>query len=355
MMVDRPIVGNVGSSESSENTSVAPSRGWEAVAVAVILLFAATVRLASINTLPPGLYQDEAVYLVDSESILYGPPQIYYGEREPLYMYVVAGASVILGASLLALRITAALFSLAEVAAGGALARQLFGRKIGLIAAAGLASSLWLTALGRTGFRSITLPTVECLGLAILWHATKTGRKREYAIAGAVLGLDLYTYLSARFLPIALLGFVATVAIFDRSWLAKRLAGFVVAGVAADLVCGPLGIYGPRNPEIFFGRADQVALPGGSEFLPSLVDSSLRTLGMITFRGDPTWRHNLSGAPVLDPLNAILFVVGLAIALRRRGPAMLYVLVVLLVMLVPGMLSIDSPHFLRTDGAVGAI
>jgi 4-amino-4-deoxy-L-arabinose transferase-like glycosyltransferase len=341
--------------ETAVDAGKAPSRGWEAVAVATILLFAAVVRLASIDTLPPGLHQDEAVYLVDSESILYGPPQIYYGEREPLYMYVVAGASLVLGASPLTLRITAALFSLAEVAAGGALARQLFGRKVGLIAAAGLASSLWLTALGRTGFRAISLPAVECLGLAVLWHATRSGSKREYAAAGGILGLALYTYLSSRFLPVALLVFVATAASVDRPWLAKRLPGLLLAGLTAFLVCVPLGLYGYRHPEIFFGRPDQVALPGGASFLPALVDSSLRTLGMITFRGDPTWRHNLSGAPVLDPLNAVLFVVGLGVALARRGPTRLYLLIVLVVMVVPGMLSIDSPHFLRTDGAVGPI
>jgi 4-amino-4-deoxy-L-arabinose transferase-like glycosyltransferase len=295
------------------------------------------------------------VYLVDSETILYGQPQIYYGEREPLYMYVVAGASLILGASPLTLRITAALFSLVEVAAGGALARQLFGRKVGLIAAAGLATSLWLTALGRTGFRAISLPTVECLGLALLWRATRTGQRRDFAIAGGVLGLALYTYLSSRFLPFALLAFVAAAALLDRDWLRKRLPGLFLAGGAAIVVCVPLGLYGYRHPEIFFGRPDQVALPSGAAFWPAFVDSSVRTLGEIMVRGDPTWRHNLSGAPVLDPLNSVLFAVGLAILLARPRPVTLFLPIVLLVMLVPGMLSIDSPHYLRTDGAVGPI
>ncbi len=331
------------------------SRGWEAAAVALILLFAASVHFVKIDSLPPGLHQDEAVYLVDSETILDGSPRIYYGEREPLYMYVVAGASVILGASPLTLRMTAGLFSLVEVAAGGALASQLFGRRIGLLTAAGLATSLWLTALGRTGFRAISLPAVECLGLALFWRATRTGRSRDYAMSGVVLGLSLYTYLSARFLPIALLVFVALAAVLYRSWLAKRFHGLVLAATTAFLTCLPLGYYGIRHPEIFFGRPDQVALPGGSAFLPALVDSGKRTLGMLWFYGDPTWRHNLSGAPVLDPLNSVLFAVGLVVALRRRGPSSLLLLVVLVVMLVPGMISIDSPHFLRTNGSLGAI
>lgn len=337
---------------------LAASTGYlasEAVFVASILLFAAAVHFVKIDTLPPGLHQDEAVYLVDSESIRYGAPQIYYGEREPLYMYVVAGASLVFGASPLALRITSGLFSIFAVAAGGAFAGQLFGRSVALITAAGLASSLWLTALGRTGFRAITVPAVECLGLALFWRATRTGRVRDYALSGVALGLSLYTYLSARFLPIALLIFVALAAIFYRSWLTERLRGLIVTAACAFATCVPLGLYGLRHPEIFFGRPDQVALPGGPEFLPALVSSGERTLGMLWVLGDLTWRHNLSGAPVFDPLNAIFFVIGLVVALGGRGPASLLLLVVLAAMLVPGMLSIDSPHFLRTDGALGPI
>jgi 4-amino-4-deoxy-L-arabinose transferase-like glycosyltransferase len=339
----------------SETVSPRTSRAWEAAAVASILLFAAAVRLVGIDTLPPGLHQDEAVYLVDAESIRLVGPHLYYGEREPLYMYFVAGATYVLGLSPLAARVTAALFSLAEVAIGGALARRLFGREVGLITAAGLATSLWLTALGRTGFRAIALPAVECLGFLLLWRALQSGRMRDYALGGAILGLSLYTYLNARFIPIALLVFVVLAAVFYRPWLRKRFAGLVVAAAFAVAVCIPLGLYGYRHPEIFFGRPDQVALPGGAEFLPALLDSSLRTLGMIAIQGDPTWRHNLSGAPVLDWLNAIFFAVGLGVAAWRRGPMVLFVLVTLVIMLVPGMLSIDSPHFLRTNGAVGSI
>src|SRR5262249_34250213 len=159
-----------------------------------------------------------------------------------------------------------ALFSLAEVAIGGALARRMFGRAVGLIAAAGLASSLWLTALGRTGFRAITLPAVECLGFLFLWHALQTERKRDYAIGGALFGLSLYTYLNARFIPIALLAFIVLAAVFHRPWLRKRFAGLIVAGVCAVALCIPLGLYAYRHPEILFGRPDQVALPAGAEF-----------------------------------------------------------------------------------------
>jgi 4-amino-4-deoxy-L-arabinose transferase-like glycosyltransferase len=157
------------------------------------LIAAAAFRLVRLNSLPPGLFQDEAVYGVNARTILDGVAQIYYGEREPFFEYQTALVMAILGPNVLALRISAALSGLFAVASGGALVRQLFGRRVGLVAAAGMAASLWLVTISRVGFRAITFPAVGGLGLALLWRATKTNRWRDYALAGLVLGLSLST------------------------------------------------------------------------------------------------------------------------------------------------------------------
>ncbi len=327
----------------------------EALVIAAILLAAAAFRLDRIASLPPGLFQDEAVYGVNAETILNGTLHIYYGEREPLFEYLAAFVMLLLGRTPLALRVTAATVGLVGVAAGGAFARQLFGRRIGLLAAAGLASSLWLTTISRVGFRAITFPTVECLGLALLWRATRTGRGRDFALSGAVLGLSLYTYLASRLLPFALVAFVVVSMILQREWMRKQLRGFVIAAATAVVVCLPLGAYALRHPEMLTGRPDQVALPGGAAFYSALIANVPRTLGMLLFHGDENWRQNFSGAPVFDPLNGVVFLVGLVVALRWRSPSALLALILAVVMLVPSMLSIDSPHYLRTEGAAAAI
>lgn len=331
------------------------SRRLEAGAAVAILLFAAAVRLIGIESLPPGLFQDEAVNGVNVFTILAGHPQMYYGEREPLFMYTLALVSLILNPGTLAMRVTSALVSVSGVACGGALARRLFGPAVGLLTAFGMASSVWLTTLGRTSFRANEVPIFEALGLAVLWRATESGRTRDYAAGGAILGLSLYTYLAARFIPILLVAYALICFIGYRSWMLKQLRGFLIAAAAAAAVLLPLGYYAVRHPTVILGRPDQVALPGGTEFLPALVDSSLRTLGMIVVRGDVTWRHNLSNAPVFDPVNGVFFFVGFLLLLRRRRPADLLILTTLIVMMLPGMLSIDSPHFLRTIGTPPAL
>lgn len=341
--------------QASANRPRLAGRGWEGVAVAAILLAAAALRLLRLASLPPGLFQDEAVNGVNALTILAGAPRLYYGEREPLYMYLAALGTLLLGPTPLALRVSSAMTGLVAVAAGGAFARQLFGRAAGLLTAAGLAASLWLTTISRLGLRAISFPAVECLGLALLWRATRTGRPRDFALSGVFLGLTLYTYLSSRLLPFALIAFVGLSFWLDRPWMRRRFPGFVIAGATAFVVCLPLGAYALKHPEILLGRPDQVALPGGSAYVPALLANVVRTLGMLVVHGDENWRQNLSGAPVFDPINGAVFLVGLLVALLRRRPATTLLIVLLIVMLVPSMLSIDSPHYLRTSGAAPAI
>lgn len=327
----------------------------EAAVIGGVLLLAASFRLFHLASLPPGLFQDEAINGVNAQTILGGAPRWYYGEREPLYMYVAALTTLLLGATPLALRLASALTGIVGVAAGGAFARSLFGRRVGLLASFGLAVSLWLVDLSRIGFRAITLPMVAYLGLALFWRATRTARARDYLLSGGILGLSLYTYLSARFLPFALVGFVVLSLVQHRDWLRPRLGGMVLAGISAFVVCVPLGAYALRHPEILFGRPDQVALPGGSAFWPALLANVPRVLGMLAIRGDLNWRHNLSGVPVFEALDAALFLLGVVVAFRWRKPETSFVLVLATVMLVPSMLSQDSPHYLRTIGASGAL
>jgi hypothetical protein len=319
------------------------------------LLAAAAFRLFRIASQPPGLFQDEAVNGVNVYTILGGSPRFYFGEREPLFMYLSALVSLMLGTDPLALRVTAAFVGIFNVAAVGALGRQLFGRTIGYLAAAATATSLWLTILSRVSFRATMIPGPECLGLALLWRATQTRRLRDYALGGGVIALDFYTYLSARFLPFALIAFVVVCGVLHRKWFQTNVVGLVAAAVAAFLVCLPLGLYGLAHPEIIFGRPDQVALPSGMAFFPAFFDSSVRTLGLILVHGDVTWRHNFSGMPVFDPVSGIAFLTGLVVALRRRSPADVLVVVFFFVMLGPGMFSIDSPHYLRTIGVTGGL
>jgi len=96
---------------------------------------------------------------------------------------------------------------------------------------------------------------------------------------------------------------------------------------------------------------------------------------MFHVRGDENWRHNVSGAPMLDPLTGALFLLGLFFVFRkdaagsdrgaleaggepagRTAPAAALLVGWLVVMLLPNVLSVEGvPHGLRSCGVLPAV
>ena len=52
--------------------------------------------------------------------------------------------------------------------------------------------------------------------------------------------------------------------------------------------------------------------------LKAVANNTQKHLLMFNYKGDNNGRHNLPGAPTLDKLSAILFALGLGVALARR-------------------------------------
>ena len=169
----------------------------------------------------------------------------------------------------------------------------------------------------------------------------------------------MYTYLSSRFLPFVPL-------LLFGYWLLRGQArrehwlGMALFFACWGLVFAPLGLYFLNHPDAFGRRAGQVlnlplALAGDPR---PLITDTLRTLGMFSVVGAKTSRYGLAGRSLFDPLGAILFAAGLIVALARlRRPALqsapyAFLLIWWLLMLVPDFITGESPHFLRTVGAL---
>lgn len=359
---------------AAESTSRPPRLGaadrlFDLFGLTLILAIGAFLRLDRLTTLPPGLHQDEAVYGLYSLTITLGQYRIFFGEREPLFEYLVAGMTWLVGVGPIALRLTAALVGLAAVLATYLAAREMLGRRTALLAGATIAVSLWPVMISRVGYRAGTLSLVEAAALACLWAGWRRESLRWYAAGGVLLGLTMYTYIAGRFFPLALAGFVVALLFVNRAEVRRRLTGLAVALGAAVITFAPLGYYFVRHPEAFFGRPAQVAAFGAVSTAADLTDARLvsivglraltenivKTGGMFFVAGDANWRHNLSGTPALLLPYALLLVLGYALALWRfRRPADALLAIWLPLMLLPSALSIDAPHYLRTIGAAPA-
>ncbi len=135
---------------------------------AIVLLIATILRLPACGEVPPGLYHDEAYHGLDALDVLGGDPSFYFpanNGREPLFIYLVALAVGLLGRSPFALRMVSFFVGVLTVAVTVAMGQMLFSRRVGLLAGAVLAVTLWHVHLSRVGFRAVLLPLFIALAV----------------------------------------------------------------------------------------------------------------------------------------------------------------------------------------------
>ncbi len=334
---------------------------------AVILLLAFALRLVAIAQIPPGLSHDEAYNGVTALQLLNdGQFHIFYEINkgiEPLIIYLEALAFYAFGVGPVQMRLVNIFAGMLTVALVYPLGTRLFNRRVAWLAMTGLAISFWALFVSRLTLRAVTFPPLLMLTLYFLWRGlTGPAPLRFFALSGLAAGASMYTYLSSRFVPLlvaAIFGYQLLRGQIKRQhWLGLLIHLVIWAGLLA-----PLAGYYWQNAASFSERSSQVStLPYllNGEVGPTL-DSTLRTLGMFTFRGDETDRYNLDARPVFDWVNGLFFYLGLGLLLFRlrrpvkvAGPAAL-LLLWLFLMLLPDFITDDSPHFLRTIGALPAV
>jgi 4-amino-4-deoxy-L-arabinose transferase-like glycosyltransferase len=334
---------------------------------AAVLLLAFAFRSAGLAHVPPGLSHDEAYNGITGLEILGGKHAVFFDIKngtEALFLYMQAAAIALLGASDWALRWVSVVCGLLTVSLTYALARRFFGPAVALLASLGLSISFWAVFVNRLGLRANALPPLELAAFYLYWGALQaTERRRRLALsalAGVFVGLSFYTYLSARFLPFVFVLYYLYRALRSRR-LSAGLPELLVLLAVSAVVFAPLGWYFYTHPGTFITRAGQVNdlrfIIWSGDFGPLLRDT-LNTLGMFGQAGDPSWRYNAAGRPVFDFLGAIFFYFGLAVCLLRavrsragQSPEV-FCLLWLLVMLTPGFITGESPHFLRVAGAL---
>ncbi len=307
-----------------------------AATLLLILLVAAGLRLYRLPDLPLGLHYDEAANGILAGEIAWGaklPVFIpSYTGKEVLFFYWTALWMKLLGATPLALRLSAALVGLATVAATYWAVRELLHSYrgagwIALFAAAFLATSFWHLILSRYGFRAVTQPLMQALTVAALWRGLRLGKGRGVpwlVLAGLLCGLTAYTYLAARAFPIPLAAALLTLLVADQGCRRARLAQVALFVLVAALALTPLARYWRTHPGSFMTRTGQVAATSWAKVWDGILDC----LKMFFIQGDPYIRFNIPFRPIFDPITALLFLAGVIVLiwlpkspiLRRRAP-----------------------------------
>ncbi len=205
-----------------------------------VLLLATALRLYHLPTLPPGLNFDEAGNGVAALDILHGQFHLWWrigGGKEPLWPYLIALSTTLLGNVPLALRLPATFGGILTVAAVYPLIYRLFrsvtpyAKMLALLTMLGLALSGWHLHFSRLGFRAGLLPLLSALAFYFFWrgifiHNQPSLRKPlvrtmqhtarftfhvsrfTFFLAALFTALAIYAYLAGRLLPFVPLAFL---------------------------------------------------------------------------------------------------------------------------------------------------
>lgn len=363
-------------------------RTWErldrrtVLAVAAITVLGIFFRLYRLPSVPAEMTSDHAEKLLDVFDVLSGRRPIFFPRntgREMVQFYLTAALIHFtpLTISHLALKVGTAVFGIVTVPLTFLLGNEMYGRRVGLLAAFFLAVSHWHVAITRVGLRFPFTAAFTVPALYFLVRALKRNRRNDWLAAGLVLGVGLHTYTAMRIVPLLFVLLLAVRIIMDvtggrRATSGPRFEGTglsasfwlnaVLGGLMAILAFLPLLRFMLEAPSLFWYRA---ATRAGQNFSFAATwrtfwGNMLDALLMFNYRGDVVPANTIPEAPELGLASGALFVLGAVYllwrTLRHREISGFYTITAFFVLLLPSTLSLafpeENPSVVRAGGVV---
>ncbi|MEM7334632.1 MAG: hypothetical protein AAF490_21330 [Chloroflexota bacterium] len=383
-------------SAGPDTRMISTHRAWVFWGTAVLLL-AAFLRTVWLADIPPGLAQDEVLNADIVTFIRGGEHALFFRHgfgHEPLYHYYAVPFQILLGDNLLSIRLPAVYLGLLLIAATIRWVKRDFGAMPAIITGFSLAISWWPIIFSRIGLRPIMEPLL-LVGMAWFW--------KRPLLAGLFLGLSFYTYTGARvvlLIPLIVWGWQvargrwrgnrhqATVnnqsstknepspnpsaklkthlpitqspnhlitPFFDQSQDQPPSSHSLITFLTALLIALPMQITLWRDPSLQ-QRVDQLSGPIDALLqgnVQPIWQTTVATLGVFSFTGDPRWTYTLPERPLFDPITSIFFYIGLIwLIYQVRKPQNLLVLVWFIITLVPSAITPQAPSIIRIIGAL---
>ncbi len=334
----------------------------EIAAVGAVLALALFLRVVALESLPFGLWFDEAVHGVSAVEMLedssYRPIFVPAANLASPFIAIQAASVAVLGRSATAVRLPSALLDVGFILLLYLLLRRLMGWRIALLVAFLVAVSSWDITWGRSGMPGTTA-TLLGVGtvFAFLW-ALRRNDVASFALAGMVLGSSFWFYQALRTMPAALLLIAGFVLVKYRPPAREALLRAASFTAGAVLVAAPLLQYAVTNAEFFWKRAVIVtSLNRGPAIDPiTSIGANLDSyLLMFNYSGDVNGRHSLPLEPMLSLGAGAMAVLGFLYCLSRpHRPVPFLLLVWFLVALLPGLITLplEAPNSLRVVGAL---
>ena len=298
--------------------------------VLAVVVLAAALRVHQLADVPAGFFCDEAGNGYNAYSLLTAgidengtrwPLYIWSFDvsyKNPVFIYSAAIPVALFGLNEFSVRLTAALFGIATVAALYFLARLLFGARVGLWAALFLAVCPWHIHFSRIAFELISFPCLFVAGFVQLARFTRG--ERTLPTAALLLCLCVYAYaIAGLFVPLFTLVFLLFYAgLVIRRWRQTLLAALVTAALLTPAVL--FFLHDTRTGTQYFRYTTY--LDPHADWQPQLARfvsnyASFFSPSFLLWDGDPLPRHAVPGFGELHAAFVPFIVIGAIVALFR--------------------------------------
>ncbi len=303
---------------------------WDWLILVLLVAGSLALRVPALETVPSGYDPDEAAlghFLWDAASGLAGDPFTTGWATHPTLQFFINSVFVrVFGRTFFAIRLPWAVMGSLAVAALYFLARAGYGRRVAILAGMLLLGSDVAIHFSRLGLNNIGDALFMSWTLAAFWIAGATGRPLAFALAGVGMGLAQYYYFGNRAIPFVVAGNLLVWIIADwRGVLRARnliVAFLLVTLVVAEPLLGnwlrtPSGFTDHMELTVFF--SDRLARDGSAQGASTWVLIAQRAVdSLLIFNVTPDHGGSYhSGQPMLHPLEAPLFLLGVLVILAR--------------------------------------
>lgn len=304
-----------------------------AALLALVVLVGAVLRLYALDTVPPGLSQDEGFNATAAVmSLAKGDYQLFYMQgRWALtgpFIWLLAASMELFGNNLWAIRFVPAFMGVLTLVCFFWLCMEYWrwhrhALQLSLLSAAFLAVSHWHLHTTRLIFHGTLAPLCEVLALWSLLVALRKQTFGHYALAGVLFASGIYSYW--QYIPFMLLP--AGMILY---WTCRGRLHFKYVAVfaAAALLTSVPFLIAFFEQDIFY-RVSQLTVTNQMKPEMGMVENLIGlfmevkknaafTMGMLFLNGDGNWRHNYNLQSSLGFLAQVGFVLSLVHLLRGR-------------------------------------
>jgi hypothetical protein len=311
-----------------------PTTRIELVLLIGIVGLAFLLRVVDLENIPHMIFGDEtkyavyAKYLLDHTVVM--PFSTGMDGHWNLYFMITGLFIAVFGPTVTAMRLPSVLMGTFSIVAAYAVARQLWGSRAALIAAALLATFHHHLHFSRVGFNSINDALFTMLVFACLWLGWRTGRRRAWLMAAIALGLSQYFYVAGRLILIQALVLGVFWLITRPRQVRKQALNIALAIGVFLCIFIPIGYFASIRMDDYMGSLNgknvfrtgwvwaEMAATGSSEI--EVLGRQLRDVVTMYTQGTDSafyWQES-----VLTPTMTVLAVAALLYFLRHTldGP-----------------------------------